>query len=519
MPRDNFRILLVILGVYALLLVFFPLAMQAMEPYAYAAAAEGYYNLTTTFGLFQPGVNLPDISAYHPNHPLGHLLPAFAFRQWGIDALVLARVRNGISALVFLFFFYLSAGYLVRRMVVRAAATAITMFNLVFWNSALSGEVHMPALALNMVAVYFLLVYFKDPAPRYLWIAALFHVFSGASHLTSAFLLCPAGIALLVHSSRREKWGFYLALTAFILAGYAFFYIFLLVKFLKIDSPDLFLRTFFIYTPILTRKFGLGEWWQITGKSLVGAFASSGSAWGIINAVLLILLVVIGYLKLLAAKLGRPQKVLLIGWPLFQIAVQIIVQGRPDGLNFWFFLGPPLNLAMLFSLRYLAVLGRTKLFLVGAVILVFAVNFFTGIFPASRMASNQFLLTERHPEFAGNPPAAFIVNQPVLTFSEIWAAGSIFGLRTQVHFFPCCGDEKYAERLRQWTQGKSRFLIFDDDAAEFPDMLTRDKTHCRTLQSGATELTQDRIPVSVHLERGTATSVRKTLRIIYCEYH
>lgn len=517
MAKRNFRMIIAILCAYTLLLVFFPLGMQAMEPYAYAAAAEGYYNLTATFALFQPETQLPDISAYHPNHPLGHLLPAFAFKAWGVDALTFARVRNAISALVFLLFFYLSAGFFVRRLAVKAAATLLTMFAYVFWNSALSGEVHMPALALNMVTVFFLLSYFKDARPHLLWLAAGFHILAGASHLTSVFLLPPAGIALIVHSHRREKWRLYLSLTVFILAGYAFFYVLLLIKILNIDSFEVYGKTFFIYNPILTKTYGSFEWWQITGKSLLEAFAPAATAWGLVVSVLLVILSVAGYAKLIRAKIARPQKVLLFGWPLFQIVIQIIVRGRPEGLNFWLFLTPPLFLATLFSLRSLAVFGRTRLFLIGAVAIVFAVNFFAGIFPLSRLRQDQYLLTRPHTEFAEKLPAAFVVDQPVLTFSEIWAAGSRYGLRSQAHFFPCCGEAHYAGRLRQWAKDKGRFLVFrDHDPADIVSMLAAEKIYCHTLQDFSAELMPQWIPVSVYIERDLRTPIRKELFILAC---
>jgi len=74
---------LFLLATYTLVLVSFPLSIQAMESYAYAASAEGYYNLANTFAIAAEGARIPDFSQYHPNHPLPHLIASVLYRSTG----------------------------------------------------------------------------------------------------------------------------------------------------------------------------------------------------------------------------------------------------------------------------------------------------------------------------------------------------------------------------------------------------------------------------------------------------
>src|SRR5687767_10276803 len=95
--RDHKWILL-ILFVAAALFVAFPLQLQSMEAYSYAASIEKYYNIATTFALTQ-GEYLPDFGRYHPNHPLGHVLAGLAYDWLKIPALDWMRFTNIVSTL------------------------------------------------------------------------------------------------------------------------------------------------------------------------------------------------------------------------------------------------------------------------------------------------------------------------------------------------------------------------------------------------------------------------------------
>jgi|GEM_PF-2603606 len=510
-----------ILAIYAVLLAIFPLQIQVMESYAYAAGVEGYYNLSQTFALAQPGKNLPDISLYHPNHPLGHLLPAVLHRAYGFDAMALFRLRNGISALVFLAFFFMAAMRLVGHRAAVITATLCVMFTYVFWGAALSGETQIPALALLMATTYFLLRFFEPETGgrvKQLMVAAVCYVFAGGSHLSSIMFSLPAGLAALVYSHRRWQWKLYAVAVAVIIGGYGLFYGLLFVRLLHIDSLEMYLRTFFIYDPILQRQYSTADWWLETGYSLLRALSYSDSVWGGAARISGVTVIVMGYIALWRSRAVPAVKFLLIAWPVSQLVVQVAVKGRPDGVNFWLFLLPPFFLAAAFGLRSIIVLSRGYFFLPVIVAVFAASNFFSAILPNSSLNKSEFIYLEKHPEYARNPPLAVVVSQPVLTFAEIWWAGSRLGLRQQEIFFPCCGETDAAARLANWAAARGEFLLMSDEAG--PGLGSKvaadDKLHCRLLQNSSGEFSAALIPVTVHADFPAGRSLRKQLRIYHC---
>lgn len=512
--------LAIILGTYSVLLLVLPLGMQAMEAYAYAAGVEGYYNLSQTFALMTPGKPLPDISLYHPNHPLAHLLPGLLHQAFGFDAMNMFRIRNGTCSLVFIFFFYLSALRLVAQRAAVAWATIMVMFTFVFWSSALSGETQIPALAMVMVTAYFLIRYFEPDAsrPAHLVAAVFCYVVAAGCHMSVVMFTVPAGLAVLVYSRSRDKIFLYVSLLLVVVAGFALFYGLLFVHFLKIDSWDTYQRTLFIYYPLLVRQYASPEWWLATGKSFLLSVSYAENVWGGAARLSAIIVIVLGYAALWRSAVSRGAKFLLFAWPISQMVIQVIVNGRPDGTNFWLFLTPPFYLAAAFGFRRLGVLLRGQpvlFFMVGAVAIG---NLFAYVLPSTLLKRNEYIYLEKHPRLAENPPLAVIVSEPVLTFAEIWWAGSRLGLKNQKIFFPCCNETDAAEHLRGWAAGQRGFLLMSDESSRgiAREFAARKDFRCTVLQERRGKIRSAVIPVTVSVDFPPDGFVQKSLLLYDC---
>ena len=510
-----------ILFVYALVLLLFPLQMHMMEAYAYAAAAEGYYNLSQTFALLAQGKTLPDISLYHPNHPLAHLVPGFLHRALHWDVMTVFQVRNGISALVFTCFFYLTAARLVSQRSAVIYATLLVIFTNAFWLAAISGETQIPALALVMATTYFLVRYFEingGGRPVFLVAAACVYIAAGACHMATVMFSLPAGLSVLVYSRARSRWMLYLLVVSGIIAGFAIFYGLLFIHFLKIDSVDMYLRTLFIYYPLLVKQYTSPEWWLATGKAFLVSVSASESVWGAASWLGAIGVIVLGYGALWRAQANRAVKFLLVAWPLTQMIIQVIVNGRPDGTNFWLFLLPPFYLVAAFGFRQLRILlgGQLALpFIVTAVVLG---NFLAFVLPNASLARHEFVYLDKHAQYSENPPLAMIVTEPVLTYPELWWAGSRYGLKQQKVFFPCCGEKEVGEHIDSWAAGQRKFLLLSDEVSGgfARAFVARTKLRCNVLQETKGEIRSALIPVTVAVDYPPSGRVQKSLTLYFC---
>lgn len=474
---------LFLLATYTLVLVSFPLSIQAMESYAYAASAEGYYNLANTFAIAAEGARIPDFSQYHPNHPLPHLIASVLYRSTGISALKLFRAMNFAGAMIFLCLHYAVALRLYKRSVPAVLSAALCASTYAIWASALSGEVQMFSLALLMAGYYFFLVYLQAPtdtANSRLRIAGVLYVMAVAFHQAAFFSGISAAFAALLKSRKRQSLWLYAQVAFIILAGWAFFYIFLLVQILSIGSLQEYMDTLFVYRHILVKEYGSVEWFKLLFGAAMRSvtFADFGISHFI--ALSFFLASVAGFWKMFRSDLPKPVWVLLAGLPLVQIAVQLLVRGRPEGINFWLFLIPVFALAIFYSQSDTREQLPGILFSSLLVVLVGLLNFCYFFLPNYRFDPQDSAYT-RGVSAPKNLPLAIVVHEPVLTFIEGWSLGSESGLRTQTWFFPCCSQKDFEQKLAHWIAEHREFLLLADDIHRARQWLPEDRLETQIL--------------------------------------
>lgn len=449
---------------YTLMLLLFPMSLQAMESYAYAAAAEGYYNLARTFVAMNESIRIPDFSQYHPNHPLPHLIASMLHRLTGTPALQVFRAMNFAGTIVFLCFHYAVALRVFRHTAAATVATALSAFTYAVWASALSGEVQMFALAFLMAGFYFLVKFFQAPpdtSNNSLRLAALFYVLAVAFHQASFFAGVPASFAALLHSRTRRSLWLYAQVVAIVSVGWAFFYIVLLVRMLNIDSVSQYLDTLFVYRQILAREYAGVEWFGLlTGAAMRSVtFADFGISY--LLALVFFPASIAGFWYMFRSNLPRPVWILLAGLPLFQIGLQLAVRGRPEGINFWLFLIPCFSLAVGYRLTARSGSPAGTIFAWLLVLLVGLTNFHYFFLPNHRLAPQETIYSRGATPYR-SLPVAIIVHEPVLTFAEGWSLGSESGLRRQTWFLPCCGEKDYEKKLAEWVEKHDEFLLLSD---------------------------------------------------------
>jgi hypothetical protein len=145
-----------LLGVFVVLLCVVWVDVHSWESYLYAASAEGFVQLAQLFA--EPGGRaLPDISRFHPYHPLFHAVGAALFtvfgKPFGISALTLTVAINKVAAVV-----VLVVGFrLLRRTGLSASASLVALgfvaSTKAFLFGAFSAEAHMVSLAFLLAVV------------------------------------------------------------------------------------------------------------------------------------------------------------------------------------------------------------------------------------------------------------------------------------------------------------------------------------------------------------------------------
>ncbi|GAB4432277.1 MAG: hypothetical protein OHK0011_15130 [Turneriella sp.] len=453
------------LALYALLLILYPMGMQAMESYAYAAAAEGYYNLATTFTVMNEAANIPNFSHYHPNHPLPHLMASLAFRLAKIPALQTFQAMNFAGTIAFLCLHYSLALRIFRRALPATLATALSGFSYAVWASALSGEVQMLALAFLLAGFNYLVSFLQaepDTVNPRLLLAGLFYVIAVAFHQAAFFVIIPAAVAALMHSRSRRSLSTYAQASAIVIFGWALFYIFLLVLLLDIQSFSQYLDTLFVYRHILNRQYGISEWFALLAGAAMRSIAFADFGLSFILALASFLAALVGFRKLFYSNEPKPVWILLAGLPLFQIGLQLAVRGRPEGINFWLFLIPCISIAVVYAF---AESPAGRVFSAALVVLLACLNLYYFFLPNHRLDPQQYTYVNGI-EVAPNLPAAIVVHEPVLTFAEAWFLGSESGLRRQTWFMPCCGERRFEQHLQSWFHNHEEFLLLSDKIEE-----------------------------------------------------
>jgi Protein of unknown function (DUF2723) len=536
--RSRYLPLIVLLVLYALLLSFFPLRMQAIESYNYAAGAEGIYSLASTFQPSQPEIKLPDFSRYHPNHPILHAVAGFFFDRMHIPALTTFKVINFVSSLISLAVFYLLCLKLWERrgrigkaaLVAATAATAVMAVSHAFWMAALSGEVHLAALVCLLGAVYFLICYLSISDRRgdkYLIWAAICAGVALTLHLAVVFVL-PMAVAVLWEQRRRTQWKLYvLAGTIIVLAGGVFYGV-LLIHILGIDSFRQYFGTILVYKFLRHMRYEGLEWYWTFIKSGAHVLVFSFAAWGSLVQVLFAGLYISGFIALLKSSLKKPIRILFILWPVSYVVTQWVLGSRADGINYWHFAVPGVFIAAGYAFLALYRRGLLRLLIYATPVAIFAVNFSQAIFPNTSLKEKDYLfvqdpvrmLKEARSTVQISPghKVAILTKDPVLTFPEIYRLASEFGFRNQDLFIYCCRKTNYVEPLKKWIAAHDSFLlIVDEHTDEIGQMLRDAQKKFTVIQEISGEIQHNWLPASVYFVRPRDYRIGKNIRVFFVD--
>jgi hypothetical protein len=527
-----------ILLLYSLLLAVFPLKLQTIESYAYASAAEGFYDLSTTFQSAQPDLKLPDFSRYHPNHPLMHWIAGGLSAKTRIPALVIFKTVNFISALASLVFFYLlclrlwSGGRGPVKSGILAAALATTIMGVShgFWMVALSGEVQPPALAFLLAAIYFLACYLlneKQTRGKYLLISASLLSVAFAFHLAVFFVL-PTALAVFFDPVRRKEWRLYLGAALIVLCGLILFYVILPVVILNVDSIRQYFSTILIYRFLNYIRYTGVEWYTTFLKTWAHVIAYGFLPYSFAVQLVYCGLFAFGFRAMLKSSLRKSVKALLVIWPASYVALQILSNGRADGINYWHFATPAFFIMTGYAFLGLFRRPLLRLLPVAAAVLLLALNLKGAVLPNSSLKSRDFLYVEdplRLLEAAGladkagiRTPLAFLVKEPVYSFPEIYRIGSEFGYRDERIFIACCGNKTYLDELKTWMRKHPVFsLVVDEWSVEAARLLTSENRKFRVLTEVSGEMRENWFPSSLYFERRDESRIFKRVRIFFVD--
>ncbi|AFM12267.1 hypothetical protein [Turneriella parva] len=458
--RDH-RHLTIVLAIVLALYLAFPLQLQSIEPYNYAAAIERYYKDSIGFSLAQ-GENLPDFGRYHPNHPLGHVLAGWAYDWLHIPAMAWMRFMNMTASLVGSLFFYLILLQL--RFSRGLSATTVALFLSTYCGlfTIFSGEWHMPALALSLGGVWQAFTYVVEGRKRNLYAAALLMAFGASYHLGASYFMIPVGIVLLFVRPIHERW------REILIAGLLIFIILLLVYFVipfilfGFRSAEEFLRTFLIYKYLPITRYEGFVWLSVAARTLLQSviFTPAGFKGTELYAGLLILIICLAFSRFYRAQIQRHLKAIILLMPGPWIALYVAFSARPDALLGWLFLLPFFILVAVKAIADLHRRAKTYLSFIPGCLLI--CNLVFALLPNSLQRRDNIFFFGLPPAAPTSVPVAFVENSPVFTDPEIWFAGSELGFRNQMHFFPCCGENNYFSRLKNWTRKNPGFVLVSD---------------------------------------------------------
>lgn len=463
--RDH-KLLLLILAVAAVLFVAFPLQLQSMEAYSYAAGIERYYNISTTFALSQ-GDYLPDFGRYHPNHPLGHVLAGMAYDWLNIPALAWMRLTNIVSTLAAALFVYLLAVqmHLTRATAISATALFLCTHSALF--AVFSGEWHMPSLALSLAGTWQVLFYALNGARKPLYLGAFLLCIAVCYH--TAALSYSVCLFVLLAYFRRKEWRQLLIVSGAALIVIVVVYFVLPFLIFHFKNPSDFLRAFFMYAHLEHTRFGGIAWLLAFVQTIFHGFLFLPASIPIMSWFVFPFLLGIcaaGW-KFFRSSVALPIKVLfvfmLFGWP-----ISVAISGsRANAINGWISMMPLLCIMVTYAICNV---HKRLIFLAAVVpILVLGWNFYHVIMPNHFYKREDVHLVKLPENMPKNTPVVFVVNELVLTISEIWYAGSELDYRNQNVFYPCCGEDSYLFRLRRWLRANPGAVIFSDGNPEIID--------------------------------------------------
>lgn len=462
--REHFIIMSMLLLVSGYFFAF-SVRLQALEPYAYAAGIEGYYDFSRLFAL-AAGKALPDFGRYHPNHPLGQALAGVVFDRFGISVLTWMYAINVVSALC--------AGYLIYVLCIslklgkfKANLSAAIFFSTHFVALAsLSGEWHMPAVALNIAGMHRLVCFFMHNKRRYLYQASILMVIGGCYHINAAFVLMYVGVVLLFV---RPLWKYPVEmLTAFTIVSVPVIFVYLLIpmKLYNLTTGTKFLDFFLAYSKLNPTPYeGIG-WILMAFKTLFHGFIFIFPGLQYLPIFVLVFSLI---MVSVMVSFARSQILAPIRWLFLFLAVgwllgPRLINSRPDALNGWLFILPYLSIMIVVGACNISKHLRIPLAIIA--VMFFTWNFLHWTLPNHEKRSDEVFLLSAPALQDPKIPIGFVIYLPPFSFPEIWHAGSVLNLRFQETFFPCCGERGFNRRLLNWLHDNPKAIVVTDDHFE-----------------------------------------------------
>lgn len=262
--------------IFVIFLVTTWLEVHSWESYMYAAASEGFFSLSDWFSSAQDGAPLPDVSRFHPYHPLFHFLvgwlrPLLALT--GLDsALVSAVVLNKTGGIGVAFFTYKILRH--QRLDPQPAMvlTACLCCSKAILFGSFSGDAHMVSLAFFLASLHGVLCLPSHEGPatiRALIYVVLFALGAAMNLAVVYYGLLPLG--LLIKQGRKREACFAISFGALLLSVA---YLLCPVVLLNLSSPQEYLQLFSLYAnmprdpvPWLLRPVEFGS---ALGQAIVG---------------------------------------------------------------------------------------------------------------------------------------------------------------------------------------------------------------------------------------------------------
>lgn len=453
--------LIIILFIFLAIYIFFPLQLQSSEPYQYAAAIEQYYRNSMGFSLAQ-GDYLPDFGRYHPNHPLGHVLAGWAYDWLKIPALAWMRFINTVAAFFLAVFFYLMLLRLRFSNLLAAFTVGSLLASYFGLFAVLSGEWHLPAMALFFAGFWQIIPYLERDEKQYLFRASLCFVLGSCYHLSAFFYLFPLGLVLLFVRPLKDRWRELFAAGGMMLLSLLVVYVAIPFYIFKFQSVHDFYRTFLIYKYITYTQYSGFDWVILAARSILHTVFYTPSQLKGTNVYVacFFLMIIFALWRYLRSATTHPIKAWILLTHLFAFCGYWLLGARPDALLGWFFLSPFICLV---TVKAFADLHRRAIIGVAAVIVIMlSWNLVLAILPNSLSKRENIFYFNVPPKTPATTPIAFVISSLLFMEAEIWYAGSELGYRNQAHFMPCCGENAYYSRLKRWAKEHPGFIMVAD---------------------------------------------------------
>jgi hypothetical protein len=455
-------------GVLALFVALVWFRVHSWEAYMYAASHEGFFNLTDLFAGVHGDAALPDISRYHPYHPLFHVVVTTVWeavvavtRPTGApaSALTVAAGLNKLAALAIALLAYRLLVAVLNDRWAAAVAVGGMFFTKAFLFGAFSGDAHVVSLAFFLGALALVLVPTsrrRDERARALAAAALFSV--GAAFNLAIFFYGLVPLAVLVAGRRWESAAIALAASGVLLFGV---YVVVPVLLFDMRAVDDYERLFGLYSylahdpsPLSTRVVDFAD---ALSAGLVGGIGRASAA---VRAVVGLLLAG-GFVAFVAAGRAAPAQAPRFWVPLwfFGFALGELAMNTESSVNGTVYVMLPAFALVGFLIR--AVGPRWRLVPAVVVLAVGAFNTVKVVVPKVRSDSGftTALAAVKEPLPPETPTAVLLSHMSL--FQDLYHLGHDRRFPSVRAFIPEVGGSR--ARLQQWVDERDSFCLLSSN--------------------------------------------------------